>query len=379
MNLSLDEGKLFYDLYAAILSFVNRKLDVVPEPFSNAAQYMSVSPEERLAIRDALFDKRELIDEFVAENPAQLSAEQLRIVSTWKDALPGKFYVFRYLKKHAVFLTSDSSPTKAYGVVGLAEPMEFVVGPSLPRLVTTVLLPFQGKIIYDGLVSGYNITFGGGIKRMLNEEYKQAKEASGIITSLGTQAAALNAGGQKKRSAKKKKTSAAAASPASEAKSVAAEIIELTDGFCEKFLNEEYAKLCRELASALARKRPSPLLRGKRETWACGIARTIGWVNYLDDPAQKPHMKLPVIDRAFGVAESTGQGKSKSIRTMLKIGSFDPRWTLPSKKESNPRTWIVQVNGFAIDARYAPRDIQEAAFKKGLIPSIPTNQATEEM
>ena len=148
MNLSLDEGKLFYDLYAAILSFVNRKLNVAPEPFSNAAEYMSVSLEERLAIRDALFDKRELIDEFVAENPAQLSAEQLRIVSTWKDALPGEFYVFRYLNKHAVFLTSDNSPTKAYGVVGLAEPMEFVVGPSLPRLVTTVLLPFQGKIIY---------------------------------------------------------------------------------------------------------------------------------------------------------------------------------------------------------------------------------------
>jgi hypothetical protein len=378
MNLSLNEGKLFYDLYAAILSFVNRKLDVAPEQFSSLAEYMSVSPEVRLAIRDALFDKRELIDEFVTENPAQLSAEQLRIVSTWKDALPGKFYVFRYLKNHTVFLTSGISPAKAYGVVGLADPMEFVVGPSLPRLVTTVLLPFHGKIIYDGLVSGYNITFGGGIKRMLNEEYKQAKEVFGIITSLGTQAAALNAGGQKKRSAKKKKTFAAQASPANDTESVAAEITELTDGFCEEFLNEEYAKLCRELASALARKRPSPLLRGKRETWACGIVRTIGWVNYLDDPAQKPHMKLPIIDRTFGVAESTGQGKSKSIRKMLKIGNFDLRWTLPSKKDDNPRAWIVQVNGFAIDARYAPRDIQEAAFKKGLIPYVPADQTRQD-
>ncbi len=377
MNLSLDEGKLFYDLYATVLSYVNRKLDLAPEQFSNATEYISVAPEVRLTIRDALFEQRELIDEFVADNPAKLSGEELTIVGAWRDAIPGKFYVFRYLKKHAVFLTSDNSPTKAYGVVGLAEPMEFVVGPSLPRLVTTVLLPFQGKIIYDGLVSGYNITFGGGIKRMLNEEYKQAKEASGIITSLGTQAAMLTAKRQKKRSAKKKETSAARASSANQAKSIAAEVIELTDGFCEKFLNEEYAKLCRELTSALARKRPSPLLRGKRETWACGIVRTIGWVNYLDDPAQKPHMKLPVIDRAFGVAESTGQGKSKAIRTMLKIRNFEPRWTLPSKKESNPRTWIVEVNGFAIDARYAPRDIQEAAFKKGLIPYIPTDQTTE--
>lgn len=66
----------------------------------------------------------------------------------------------------------------------------------------------------------------------------------------------------------------------------------MTDAFCREFLNDEYAELCRKLAAALARKRPSPLLRGKPKTWACGIVRTIGWVNYLDDPSQKPHLKL---------------------------------------------------------------------------------------
>ena len=30
MNLTFDEGKLFYDLYAALLSFVNRKLAMAP-------------------------------------------------------------------------------------------------------------------------------------------------------------------------------------------------------------------------------------------------------------------------------------------------------------------------------------------------------------
>ena len=59
--------------------------------------------------------------------------------------------------------------------------------------------------------------------------------------------------------------------------------MEMTDAFCREFLNEEYADLCRKLALALARKRPSPLLRGKPATWACGIVRTIGWVNYRGD------------------------------------------------------------------------------------------------
>src|SRR5271168_34293 len=80
----------------------------------------------------------------------------------------------------------------------------------------------------------------------------------------------------------------------------------LVEGFCREHLNTEYAALCRKLAEKLARKRPSPLLSGKPNTWACGIVRTIGWANFLHDSSRKPHMKLPFIDKAFGVAESTG-------------------------------------------------------------------------
>ena len=374
MNLTPDEVKLFYDLYAALLCFVNRRLDVSPVQFSNAAEYTTTWPEARVAVRDALFEHRELIDEFVAENLAQLKADELKIVATWKHAIVGKFYVIRYLKKHTVFLTSGGSPNRAFGVLGLGDPLEEVIGSFLPRLITTVLLPFQGKIIYDGLVFGYNITFGGGIKRMLNEEYKQAKAALGIITSLGEQAAPLP---EKRKPDKRPRTATAVVAPRSapaDAKAIAEELIEMIDAFCREFLNEEYAELCRKLATALARKRPSPLLQGRLETWASGVVRTIGWVNFLDDPSQKPHMRLPFIDRAFGVAESTGQGKSKAIRTMFKIRQFEPKWTLPSKMDDNPRVWMLEVNGFIMDVRHAPREVQEIAFEKGLIPYIPADR-----
>ena len=45
----------------------------------------------------------------------------------------------------------------------------------------------------------------------------------------------------------------------------------LTDAVCRTHLTDEYAALARELAAALARKRPSPLMRGHCETWACGV------------------------------------------------------------------------------------------------------------
>jgi len=153
-------------------------------------------------------------------------------------------------------------------------------------------------------------------------------------------------------------------------------IVAMTDRFCREKLNEEYAVLCRHLAEKLARKRPSPLLGGKPETWACGIIRTIGWVNFLDDSSNKPHMKLTAIDKAFGVAESTGQGKSKTIRTMLKIRQFDHHWTLPSRMNDSPMIWVVEVDGIFMDIRRCTREIQEIAFEKGLIPYIPADQTS---
>jgi len=56
---------------------------------------------------------------------------------------------------------------------------------------------------------------------------------------------------------------------------------------------------------------------------------------------------------------------------LLAMYQMDPNWTLPSKVDDNLLVWMIQVNGFIIDARHASREIQEEAFRKGLIPYIP--------
>lgn len=149
------------------------------------------------------------------------------------------------------------------------------------------------------------------------------------------------------------------------------EIAGLVEAFCNEHLNDEYADLCRKLTEKLARKRPSPLVSGKPNTWACGIVRTIGWLNFLDDKGQTPHMKLTAIDKAFGVGESTGQGKSMLIRKLFKLRPADPAWSLRSRMDQNPMVWMIQVNGFLVDARFLKREFQEEALRKGLIPYIP--------
>ena len=375
MNLHPDDGRLFYKLFSALLGYVNRKLEVIPEQFSESSEYTSLPLQTRGKVRDALYEHRELIDQFVAENPAGLPNDELEIVTSWKHALVGRFYIFRYLKNYTIFLSAKEPPYKAYGVLGLADPIEDIVGPCLPVLANAVLLPFKGQVIYDGLMAPYSVTFGGGVRKNLNEDYNRAKAAFGIITSLPERAQPPP---QPKSKKPRAASSAKTRSSSTEVKEILDTLIEMTDAFCKESLNEEYAELCRKLATALARKRPSPLFQGKLETWACGIVRTIGWVNYLDDRSQKPHLKLPFIDKAFDVAESTGQGKSKLIRKMFKIDNFDPKWTLPSKLDDNPRAWMLSVNGFLMDVRSAPREVQEMAYKKGLIPYIPADRVDEE-
>jgi hypothetical protein len=53
---------------------------------------------------------------------------------------------------------------------------------------------------------------------------------------------------------------------------------------------------------------------------------------------------------------------------------LDPQWTLPSLAGRNPLVWMAEVNGLLVDLRDMPREVQEIAFAKGLIPYIPTDR-----
>jgi hypothetical protein len=363
MLLEPKELDLFFRLHRALMFFVNQRLAVIPDKVTTPGEFAELPAEVRVKVRDALKARVELIESFVAENPARLTDDELGMLRSWRHLVPGKFYVFRELKKYTIFLTT-TSPAIAYGVVALSQPFEDLIGPYLPVLAETVLLPFKDKIVYDGLMSTYNVTFGGGIRRSLNESFKEAKASRGIVTSLSLSDTPFPPKATKTKPAPK---------PASREQNeeTVGVIIDLIDEFCDNQLNKEYAALCRKMAEKLARKRPSPLLHGNPSAWASGIVRTVGWVNFLHDKSQTPYMRLGDIDAAFGIGESTGAAKATAIRKMLRIHQLDPAWSLPSRLDDNPLVWILNVNGLMMDIRQCPREAQEIAFEKGLIPYIP--------
>jgi hypothetical protein len=182
MLLTPQEAQLFFKLYRSLMCFVNERLQIVPD-VGTPDEFSAVSPETRLKVREAYLGDRELLGLFVDANPFDLSDAELKIVASWRHQVSGKFFVFRYLKNYAVFLGAEDPPV-AYGVLGLTDPLEDMIGPYLPVWVETMLLPFKDKIVCDGLLSTYGISFGPGIRRDLNESYKEAKERQGIVTSL---------------------------------------------------------------------------------------------------------------------------------------------------------------------------------------------------
>ncbi len=151
-------------------------------------------------------------------------------------------------------------------------------------------------------------------------------------------------------------------------------IVALTDDVCDRHLNPEYREMARAMALTLCRKRPSPLASGQPRTWACGIVYVLGRVNFLGDESFSPHMTTADLCAAFGVSESATHAKARVIEETLGTGPFDRRWTLPSLAETNPLVWIAEVNGLVVDLRQTPREVQEIAFAKGMIPYIPADR-----
>ena len=152
MKLSPNEVALFYKLMWPLQFYVNQQLNLLPDVDSVETYANDYDFEEKLPVRNALYEHSELIDTFVAENPAHLTGEELALVRSWKKFVAGDFYLERFLKKGAIFIHSGKS-SQVYVVLGLTESLEAMFQHYYrpPILVKTVLLPFKGRIIYDGL------------------------------------------------------------------------------------------------------------------------------------------------------------------------------------------------------------------------------------
>lgn len=180
MKLSKKDGDLFFNLMWSLQFYVNTKLHINSN-INTLEDYINLSQDEKLEVRTQLFECPSLIDDYAATNPDGFDNNKLCIIKKWKAFVKSDFYIERYLKNSAIFISNE----KIYSVTALYEGFDEMIHKSyLPLYTKAILLPFNGKIIYDGILQSYSVSFGGGMKRSLRESYMKVKQNGRIISSL---------------------------------------------------------------------------------------------------------------------------------------------------------------------------------------------------
>src|SRR5258708_16912269 len=176
------ETECLYRMWFPLWHDVNTQLQLVPA-FPVAPGKEEVSTADIIQVRDALWADDALREQFIAENPAQLSAADLALVASWQYRLAGPFYIFRSLQHYTIFL-STTSPPHPHGVLRFVSTFEETAPIPLPRYTQAALLPFEHHITYDGLLTSYNVVFCPGYRKDMQQIFRNIQDREGIITRL---------------------------------------------------------------------------------------------------------------------------------------------------------------------------------------------------
>jgi uncharacterized protein DUF6398 len=135
-------------------------------------------------------------------------------------------------------------------------------------------------------------------------------------------------------------------------------LIQMTNGFCDRYLDQEYKDLCEKLIRKMSRKRVVPFLSGRIEIWAAAVVYAIGSINFLFDKSFEPYATADDICNYFGTSKSTTGQKAKTIRDMFKLYYFDREFSTKEMQDNNPFSNVF-LDGMPIPISSLPPELQE--------------------
>jgi hypothetical protein len=202
MVLPPDDADDFFRLLTSVMGFV-----MTPRTKGKgrrqARDYDSLPIPDRfdLHARFAANAARE-IEAYLSVNPDRLPASDLAEIGTWKNVVSGNFVFFRQLKQHHVVIEANRN-SRVFLVVGIGQPLDVILRQPIPAVGRTMLLPFRGQIVCDGVISSPRIAFGANLRSGYNELYQTAKRNGELISRLGGVPKAKAAPTAKKPAARK--------------------------------------------------------------------------------------------------------------------------------------------------------------------------------
>lgn len=182
MTLCKEDAELYYELWFPLLDFVNEKMKVNPT-IGKIYGAQSLNIVEVKEIANALWGDVRMIDEYLERCGSEFSEEHRSIIEGWKRRICDDFILERNLKSGSIFISAHTE--EVYLVSGIISSWEEIFYyRSPPIMLSAVLIPFRDVIISDGLVSAYNVMFGGNYSSELKDIYMTAKKRKVIRKSL---------------------------------------------------------------------------------------------------------------------------------------------------------------------------------------------------
>ncbi len=311
--LSQFEIEQFYKLWNGLIYYVNETYEIVPH-FDRLVygQHMNYDVRLLAEITDHLWKNPQWVDDYLLATEAEgLSRSERDTLKAWREHhVTGQFVVVQHLAKYSVFMhTQEDQSLKLYGVWGISDPIKLTYVAPLPTLVFTTLLPFAGKIIYDSILQSYPVYFGGGAKRSFMEDYNNAKATNGIVVGIANDTEIFDA-------------TLTRATPVPKATLARyEEISQILDQFCGEFLDPEARELFDRALKKICRKRPSPIVFGDSEHWACGIVYALCSYYGLFYESKEDRVSASSILDYFDESKSSAARITKIVKEILGMPS----------------------------------------------------------
>lgn len=159
---------LFYKLYFGLLDFTNQKFKIKPN--YKIYKRLGINPQEIIDVVEKFWvEKNNVVTEFCMINPFKFNADELNLVQEFKKGFSGMMVLANYEKEYTAVIYKD----KTYMIKGLNANIDEIIGyEELPKFITTAIIPFKGKLVYDGIISSFAISAGLGLKKMVENEYQ---------------------------------------------------------------------------------------------------------------------------------------------------------------------------------------------------------------
>lgn len=171
MILTDEEQKLFFSIYYPLLFYFNGYFKV----FKNITKFddmFDLHTADYIKIRDKIFEDKKVIEYFIEDNKEVLGKSKIAILNKWiKEA---RKIESLFIKKNKTSKFIDLSTNEEIKIIGISDDPDIMeILNYWPLVISAVVMPFQKKIIWDGLFTVEDIIIDERIKKALRKSIEQ--------------------------------------------------------------------------------------------------------------------------------------------------------------------------------------------------------------